>query len=188
MLELLGAFAAIAKLRGRKPWGLLDRTKIERHKFTNAHARNAPRKGKRNAQLKIMKDHVSTIVMRPDDLNRSKALRGCKRTSSSITKTMIISAAMAALTASGVGAQPQPAPRPRDNKAQAQSAQAQSGPKAEAPTTAQTQTSSHPPSQSRQEWRALHRACAQEWSQRKMAGRTTGLIWIEFFEHCSNQR
>jgi hypothetical protein len=42
--------------------------------------------------------------------------------------------------------------------------------------------------QSRQEMRKLQRACAQEWSRRKMAGQATGMTWIEFFEICSKQR
>ena len=34
------------------------------------------------------------------------------------------------------------------------------------------------------EWRAIHRACGEEWSRMMKAGQTTGLIWIDFFETC----
>ena len=50
---------------------------------------------------------------------------------------------------------------------------------------ADRQTPSAAPS--RQQLRMLQRACAQEWSRRKMAGQTRGLIWVEFFETCRKQ-
>jgi hypothetical protein len=50
---------------------------------------------------------------------------------------------------------------------------------------ADRQTPSATPS--RQQLRMLQRACAQEWSRRKMAGQTRGLIWVEFFETCRKQ-
>jgi len=51
------------------------------------------------------------------------------------------------------------------------------------PASAQQSPSTH----SRQEWRRQQRACAQEWSRRKMAGQTTGLLWVDFFEICRKQ-
>ena len=73
---------------------------------------------------------------------------------------------------------PQPAPRPRETR-EAPARQ----PDSNAPIKA-SPTAEPPAPQSRQEWRSLQRACAQEWSRRKMAGRTTGLIWVDFFEMC----
>ena len=64
----------------------------------------------------------------------------------------------------------------------AQQAMAQS---VSAPPGKQMQTPSVAPT--RQELRAQHRACAQEWSRRKMAGQTKGQIWIEFCDICRKQ-
>jgi len=98
-------------------------------------------------------------------------------------------------------AQPQPVPRPRELRqapvvapqAQTpsnpsmmepeQSAPPPSPPKSEAESPAQQQ----PSPKSRAEWRALHRACGEEWSRMLKAGKTTGLIWVDFFETCQKR-
>ena len=98
-------------------------------------------------------------------------------------------------------AQPQPVPRPRELRqapvvapqAQTpsnpsmmepeQSAPPPSPPKSEVESPAQQQ----PSPKSRAEWRALHRACGEEWSRMLKAGKTTGLIWVDFFETCQKR-
>ena len=98
-------------------------------------------------------------------------------------------------------AQPQPVPRPRELRqapvvapqAQTpsnpsmmepeQSAPPPSPPKSEVESPAQQQ----PSPKSRAEWRALHRACGEEWSRMLKAGQTTGLIWVDFFETCQKR-
>ena len=35
-----------------------------------------------------------------------------------------------------------------------------------------------------QEWRAVHRDCGQEWDELKKLGKTTGLLWKDFFKAC----
>ena len=56
---------------------------------------------------------------------------------------------------------------------------------ASAPPGKQMQTPSVTPS--RRDLRTQQRACAQEWSRRKMAGQAKGQIWIEFFDTCRKQ-
>ena len=98
-------------------------------------------------------------------------------------------------------AQPQPIPRPRELREApvvAPQGQTPSNPSTMEPEQA-TPPSSAPKSEvespaqqpptpmSRAEWRALHRACGEEWSRRMKAGQTTGLIWIDFFETCQKR-
>ncbi len=93
-------------------------------------------------------------------------------------------------------AQPQPVPRPRELR---------QTPAPSAPTLPlneqERQTPSQPPvdspeeksegqapsTRSRAQWRALHRACGEEWSRMMKAGQTTGLIWVDFFETCQKR-
>jgi hypothetical protein len=35
-----------------------------------------------------------------------------------------------------------------------------------------------------QDWRAVHRDCGQEWDELKKLGKTTGLLWKDFFKAC----
>jgi len=97
---------------------------------------------------------------------------------------LIACGALAILAAQDAGAQsvsaPQPQPRPRETR-QAPPTE----PAARAPAIP-TPAPSVP--LSRQEWRTLQRACAQEWSRRKMAGQTRGLLWVEFSEICHDSR
>jgi hypothetical protein len=113
---------------------------------------------------------------------------------------LAIMTATAALPAQAL-AQPQPIPRPRELRQapvvapQAptpsnpsmmepeQTAPPPSPPMSEVESPAQQQ----PSPKSRAQWRALHRACGEEWSRMLKAGKTTGLIWVDFFETCQKR-
>jgi len=93
-------------------------------------------------------------------------------------------------------AQPQPVPRPRElRQTPAPSAptlplnereeQTPSQPTLEAPE--EKSEGQAPSTRSRAQWRALHRACGEEWSRMMKAGQTIGLIWVDFFEACQKR-
>jgi hypothetical protein len=93
-------------------------------------------------------------------------------------------------------AQPQPVPRPRElRQTPAPSAPApplneQEQQKPSQPPVDSPEEKSEgqaPSTRSRAEWRALHRACGEEWSRMMKAGQTTGLIWVDFFETCQKR-
>ena len=98
-------------------------------------------------------------------------------------------------------AQPQPIPRPRElqqapvvaPQAQTPSTPSMMKPEQIAPPSSAPRSEVESPAQqptspmSRAEWRALHRACGEEWSRMLKAGQTTGLIWIDFFETCQKR-
>ena len=97
-------------------------------------------------------------------------------------------------------AQPQPIPRPRElRQAPIVAPQAPTPaspsvePERQAPLPSPLEPQAEriaeqPPSpMSRAEWRAIHRACGEEWSRMLRAGQTTGLIWVDFFETCKKR-
>ena len=98
-------------------------------------------------------------------------------------------------------AQPQPVPRPRElRQAPVVAPQAPTLPSPSTMEPEQTAPLEPPPKRevespaqqlpspkSRAEWRAIHRACGEEWSRMLKAGKTGGLIWIDFFETCQKR-
>ena len=93
-------------------------------------------------------------------------------------------------------AQPQPVPRPRElRQTPAPSAPTRPADEPESPAPLQAPVESPeersagqaPSTRSRAEWRAIHRACGEEWSRMMKAGQTTGLIWVDFFETCQKR-
>jgi len=93
-------------------------------------------------------------------------------------------------------AQPQPVPRPRElRQTPAPSAPTRPADEQESPAPLQAPVDSPversagqaPSTRSRAEWRAIHRACGEEWSRMMKAGQTTGLIWVDFFETCQKR-
>jgi len=97
-------------------------------------------------------------------------------------------------------AQPQPIPRPREltqAPVVAPQAPTTASPSVEAERPAPLQSMidgraerpvEQPPTPlSRAEWRAIYRACGEEWSRLLKAGKTTGLIWVDFFETCQKR-
>jgi hypothetical protein len=88
-------------------------------------------------------------------------------------------------------AQPQPIPRPRELRQAPIITPEPVTPsipsvdqERHAPLEAPVESAAEQPPLSRVEWRAIHRACGEEWSRMMKAGQTTGLIWIDFFETC----
>ena len=93
-------------------------------------------------------------------------------------------------------AQPQPVPRPRElRQTTAPSAPMLPLNEEEEQTPSETPVDSlgeksegqAPSTRSRAQWRALHRACGEEWSRMMKAGQTSGLIWVDFFETCQKR-
>jgi hypothetical protein len=138
-----------------------------------------------DAQLKPMIDHAPTRgVLRTSPVQplRARQARAPRTALHAAAASFII---LAIMTPQDAGAQsahpPQPTPRPREAH------QAPLADVAAAALTMPTSTQPPPATHSRQEWRRQQRACAQEWSRRKMAGQTTGLLWVDFFEICRKQ-
>lgn len=161
----------------------LDPAQAPRHRCCREDARvEAPREGERSGRLTIQGQHVATSAQKKDVGRRTAPTPNRARLT-----WLLIGVAMTSVAAASAEAQsinpPQPAPRPR---------QASPAPPQQAPVEPQAASPSpapaHQPPQSRQEMRALQRACAQDWSRRKMAGQTDRMTWIEFFEICSKQR
>ena len=148
---------------------------------------------KRDAQLNRTINH-DLVGVGDGGAFRSKRPRAGAR--------MLHLAIMAAIVAIPVQAlaQPQPIPRPpelRQAPVAPPEAPAHASPSPaperpappEAPIERQDERSAEqPPSpRSRAEQRALHHTCGEEWSRMMKAGKTTGLIWVDFFETCQKR-
>ena len=156
---------------------------------TDARPSRPARRTQRDAPLNSSLDDVALGARNSDGLNVTPARA---------IGVMLGLAFMAGAMALGTQAlaQPQPVPRPRELRL----APAPSAP-ASPPDAQERQTPLQPPvestddnsaaqapvARSRAEWRAIHRACGEEWSRMMKAGQTTGLIWVDFFETCQKR-
>jgi hypothetical protein len=148
-----------------------------------------PRMTKREAQLNSLMDDVAMDAREGDgfQLTPRRAAGGLLGLAIMVGTLVLNVQAQA---------QPQPVPRPPElRRSPAPSApmrpadepETRTPPQPPMDSAGEASTGQKPSIRSRAEWRALHRACGEEWSQMMKAGRTTGLIWVDFFEACQKR-